>query len=345
MNQVPTNHPDASWIDSTISALVTYTDHPEWVAWPTSSVSGSGAIAAAEEAFGQLVGTQYAVLMPSATYGMRTALAAVGVGRGDEVIVPSFDWTANRDAVLSLNATPVPVAVRGETLTICDQAVQSHITPRTKAVIATHTHGVPADVPALARLGVPVLEDLSGAFGATLDGQLSGSMGTAGVLSLGPGKEIDCGEGAVLFTNDHAVWRRVIESATHPVRHTLNGLPPTGSPAFPVRVHPLTAVLALVRVHQWNLGQRRHDAAMALRAAQDAGLDTLTGGPERQLATPWIPVLTDSATIPGFVSRPSGAHTILGPEPADIQARLNVRLVHVAEEKGPGVFPKKWIAV
>src|SRR6478609_5175075 len=101
-------HPDRDWLASVQAALAWWADtEPDW---PTSSVLGSGAVAAAEAAFSERHGGRPALLLPSATYALRVALQAAGVTAGDQVICGAIDWPAGYAAIVSLGAVPVPVA-------------------------------------------------------------------------------------------------------------------------------------------------------------------------------------------------------------------------------------------
>ena len=202
MNNKDTAHPDAPWLNSIRTSVETYLQNPHWINSPTSSITGGGAIEAAEDRFCQVLGIKHAIMFPSATYAMRAALAAHGVGPHDQVITPAFDWSANQAAVCSLGATPIHVPVSSDTLTLDPTATSAAVTGKTRAIIVTHTNGVPAAVPQLQALGLPVIEDFTGALGATFNHQHVGTMGTAGIMSTGPGKQLDTGEGAFLVTND-----------------------------------------------------------------------------------------------------------------------------------------------
>lgn len=329
-------HPDTAWLKRLRSDIDEYLDHPEWLGSPTSSITGGGAIAAAEDRFARMVGTEFAVLMPSATYAMRAALAAVGVGPGDEVVVPGFDWTSTRAAVVSLGARPVPVAVTATSLTLDPHAVGAAVSRRTRAVVATHTHGVPADVPTLMTHGLPVVEDATGAFGARLDGRPVGAMGTAAVLSLGPGKDLDCGEGGVLLTDDPTIWEKTVVETTHPVRHVLNGTRAHDLDGFSVRVHPFTGVLAVLRLAAWDQDVRCQASTETVGAARRAGLQTLTGGSERTLTTSWAPVRLDPGfPTDGLLIRRSGARLLPGSVGLDPTTVEGVRLVRPAAPLEP----------
>lgn len=328
-----TAHPDAVWLSQVAGGLERYRAHPEWLASPTSSVTGGGAIQAAEDRFAAHVGVADAVLMPSATYAMSAVLRAVGVGPGDEVIVPELDWCANWAAVTAVGAQPAPTGVEPSTLTLAPEAVGRAITAKTKAVIATHIHGVPADVDGIVQqTGLPVIEDLTGAFGATLRGRPVGGLGHAAVLSLGPGKEIDCGEGAVVFTGESALWEQLIATTTHPVRQALSGLRSTALGEFSVRVHPLAAVLALIGLDGWDATERRERSRAAVTAARHAGLHPLVGGPERQLATEWIPIRSGTGGgLADFATRRSGARLLTAG--GDFAPVADIQLVNPVSRK------------
>ena len=244
-------HPDRAWIETVRSAL------DRWAATssgsPTSSILGGGAIAAAEAAFGELH-AGLALLLPSASYALRVALQAGGVVPGDEVICGAIDWPSGYAAVGSLGATPVPVAADPRTLTLDPAAVAAARTPRTRAVIACHLHGVCADVPAIRRLlpDLTVIEDVAQALGNRMDGLLAGTLGDMAVLSLGPGKPLDAGEGGVLLSDGYARHDRAVAIACHPLRQLLTGLSDPDPAALAIRPHPLTAVLALHQLTGWS---------------------------------------------------------------------------------------------
>ncbi len=330
MTNSPMVHADYTWLSGLGELFAEYLNYPEWIEGPTSSVTGGGAIMAAEDEFARQTGTEFAVLLPSGTYAMRAALQAVGVRSGDEVIIPNVDWTANQAAVTSVGAVPVAVDVSPDTLTIDPFAVAAGISDRTKAVIATHTHGVPADVPAIQAASgpVPVIEDFTGAFGALMDGRPVGGLGTVGVMSLGPGKELDCGEGAVLVTHNESVWKTIVTESTHAVRRAASGIDDWPVEGFSIRVHPLTAVLALTKLRSWNASQRRESASRSTAVARAAGLTVLGCDDRRTLATPWVLVTTDSPHLYGdLLVRVPGAHVISTRETATTSLLASVQLV------------------
>jgi dTDP-4-amino-4,6-dideoxygalactose transaminase len=316
-------HPDRAWIAAVRSAL-------DWWAAanpgsPTSSVLGGGAIAAAEATFSERHDGRPALLLPSASYALRIALQVVGVAPGDEVICGAVDWPSAYAAIVSLSAVPVPVAADPRTLTLAAAAAAAARTGRTRAVVACHLHGICADVPAIRRLlpGLAVIEDAAQAFGCRLDGRLAGTMGDVAVLSLGPGKQIDAGEGGVLLCDDLADHDRAVMIACHPLRQLLAGLPGPDPAALAIRPHPVAAVLALHRLASWSAAaaQSRH-AQTARQLAGHAAVRVLGDARRHVSSRPQVPVLVCAPGVdppPGVHWTPSGAQILPGLAAADFR--------------------------
>jgi dTDP-4-amino-4,6-dideoxygalactose transaminase len=307
-------HPDRAWIARIRDALDWWeTTAPST---PTSSVLGGGAIAAAEAAFSRLHDSRPALFLPSATYALRAGLQALGVHAGDEVICPVIDWPAAFAAITSLAATPVLAAVDPQTITIDPGAAARARTSRTRAIIACHLHGICADIPALRRQlpGVGICEDASQAFGACLDGHRAGTLGDVAVLSLGPGKHIDAGEGGILLCRTAALHKHAITVACHPLRNLLAGTTRTDSRALVMRPHPMAAVLALHQLATWSPDPARTAHAATLsRLAADPQIVPL-GDPARHgIVQPYVPVLVTPDTGPppaGITWALSGAQVL-----------------------------------
>ena len=288
-------HPDRVWLDGVVRAIDAWLDAP--VTTPTSQLAGGGAIARGEERLSARHEGRPALLVPSATYALWVALRALGVRAGDEVLVPRHDWTSSLAVVLALGAVPVIVPADPATLTIDPEAAAARATARTRALIATHLLGVPADVPALraALPRVPIVEDCAQAFGSTLDGRPVGVFGDAAILSFGPGKRIDVGELGALVLRDGELRRRALQEAAHPVRQRMDGIVPPAPAGVSIRPHPLAAVLLDAALDADDAaaliqGRRR----LAARVARSADLPLVGVDARRGVASATIPVLADT---------------------------------------------------
>jgi 8-amino-3,8-dideoxy-alpha-D-manno-octulosonate transaminase len=163
-------------------------------------------------------GSSHAQVVSSGTAALTTALAALGVGAGDEVVMPTFTFVASFEAVLSVGATPVLADV-DDTLTLSPGAVRAAVTPRTKVVMPVHMCGAMADLDALGALcqekGLLLLEDACQAVGGTFRGRALGTIGKAGCYSFDFVKTVTCGEGGAVVTSDPEVWRRCDQYGDH----------------------------------------------------------------------------------------------------------------------------------
>ncbi|MEM8805158.1 MAG: DegT/DnrJ/EryC1/StrS family aminotransferase [Cyanobacteria bacterium P01_G01_bin.38] len=167
-----------------------------------------------EETFAAYCGTQYALTTSSGTTALHLALASYGIQPGDEVIVPNLTFVATANAVSYVGAKPIFVDIDPETLCIDVKQVEQAITARTKAVVAVHLYGHPANIPALQAIakpqGILVIEDAAEAHGATIHGQKAGALGDCGVFSFFGNKIVTCGEGGMLTTNDPDLYKRAL---------------------------------------------------------------------------------------------------------------------------------------
>jgi 8-amino-3,8-dideoxy-alpha-D-manno-octulosonate transaminase len=154
-------------------------------------------------------GSKYAQLTSSGTSALTTAMAALGIGAGDEVIMPTFTFVASFEAVLSVGAIPVLVDV-DETLTLNPEAVLNAITRKTKCVMPVHMCGAMADLDALKHIcdehNLILLEDACQSIGATYKGKTVGTIGAAGTFSFDFVKTITCAEGGAVITNDESTY-------------------------------------------------------------------------------------------------------------------------------------------
>jgi 8-amino-3,8-dideoxy-alpha-D-manno-octulosonate transaminase len=155
------------------------------------------------------LGCGYAQLTSSGTSALSTALACLGIGAGDEVIMPTFTFVASFESVLSVGAIPVLTDV-DDTLTLAPDAVRRAITPRTKCIMPVHMCGAMADLDALMPIckehNLILLEDACQSFGASYKGRALGTIGHAGTFSFDFVKTITCGEGGAVITNDKDLY-------------------------------------------------------------------------------------------------------------------------------------------
>lgn len=179
-----------------------------------------------ERRIAELMGTSHAVATTSGTTAIFLALAAAGVGAGDEIIVPDVTFIASCNAVRLTGATAVLVDIDEATLNIDPAAAERAITPRTKAIMPVHVSGRGANMTAVsalaARHGLAVIEDAAEALLSCRNGQKLGSFGVAGCLSFSPNKTITTGQGGMVLTNDSAFAARLRALKDHgrPVQGT-----------------------------------------------------------------------------------------------------------------------------
>jgi dTDP-3-amino-3,4,6-trideoxy-alpha-D-glucose transaminase len=162
-----------------------------------------------EQEFAAYCGASEAIGVANGTEAITIALRAMGVGAGDEVVVPSFTFWASAEAIPPTGATPVFCDVDPDTYCVTAETVRAALTPRTKAVIAVHLFGNVAPIAEIEALGVPVLEDAAQAAGSTSGEGRPGSLGTAATFSFFPSKNLGCfGDGGMITTRDRQVAER-----------------------------------------------------------------------------------------------------------------------------------------
>ncbi|HYC02688.1 MAG TPA: DegT/DnrJ/EryC1/StrS family aminotransferase [Azospirillaceae bacterium] len=211
---------------------------------------------------------RHAIATTSCTAGLHLALLALGVGPGDEVVVPALTWTTTAHAAEYVGARAVFADIRLDTFNIDPEALAAAITPRTKAVIAVHLFGLAADMePILSiarRHGIAVVEDAACAIGTTWHGRPVGTLGALAAFSFHPRKVITTGEGGMVTTNDDtlAAAVRVLRN------HGATGVPP----ATPEEPHGSWTMTEFDRLG-FNL--RFSDIQAAVGVAQMSKLDTL----------------------------------------------------------------------
>ncbi len=163
-----------------------------------------------EKQFAALQNTQYAVSVVNGTVAITVALQAAGVKSGDEVIIPPYTFIATATACLAYGVIPVFADIEEDTLLIDPEKVEALITPKTKAIIAVHIAGAPANMTRLTEIatkhGIALIEDAAQAVGASWEGKGVGGIGDIGTFSLQSSKNLNSGEGGIITTNKQQLW-------------------------------------------------------------------------------------------------------------------------------------------
>ena len=200
----------------------------DWPRWPQYGPDAAAAVARViqsdqvfaatevhrfEESFAGYLGVDFARGVGNATQGLHLALAALGVGEGDEVIVTPYSWISSASCILMQNAIPVFCDIENLSLGLDPAAVAECITDRTKAIVLVHMFGYPARVKEIAELakahGIALIEDASHAPGAEVQGRKVGSFGTLSVFSLHQRKSLSVGDGGVVCTDSDELAQRI----------------------------------------------------------------------------------------------------------------------------------------
>jgi len=163
----------------------------------------------------EFYGVKHALAVNSGTGALMTAMIAMGIGPGSEVIVPSFFWVATVGAVVQANAVPVLCEV-DDSLTMDPRDLERKITPKTRLIVPVHMAGAPSDMDAIGaiaeRHGILVLEDCAQANGGEFHGRKLGTFGRLGMFSLQLNKNATAGEGGLLVTDDAALYERCVSA-------------------------------------------------------------------------------------------------------------------------------------
>ncbi|WP_164485701.1 DegT/DnrJ/EryC1/StrS family aminotransferase [Pseudomonas chlororaphis] len=227
-----------------------------------------------EKEFAAWCGTDYAIAQNCGTSAILTAMFAVGVGHGDEVIVPSATYWATALPAFSLGATVVFADIDPHTLSLCPADVSRKISPKTKAIVVVHIFGYPADMDGINRVakahGVRVIEDASHAHGSLYKGQKTGSLADVAAFSL-CGKPMHVGEGGMITTSDNTIRERCLAWAHNfrfnhlevndPELLRFAGLPLGG---VTTRMHNLSAAIGRAQLQSFDERIAEVDSAMNL---------------------------------------------------------------------------------
>ncbi len=238
--------------------------------------------AAFEAAFAEFVGAAHAVAVNSATAALHLAFEGLGVGEGDEVIVPTYTFAASAETVLYQRARPVLVDVDPLTANADPEAIASVVGARTRAIEVVHVGGLPADMPGIvaAAGSIPIVEDAAHAFPspiAALGGRFAGTVGRAGAFSFYATKTITTGEGGMLVTNDQALADRARTMRLHGIgRDAWKRYTAAGSWYYEIEAagfkDNLTDLAAAIGLAQLARAQELRDSRAAIAARYLAGL-------------------------------------------------------------------------
>jgi dTDP-3-amino-3,4,6-trideoxy-alpha-D-glucose transaminase len=220
-------------------------------------------------------GVAHGVGVANGTDAITIALRAMGVGPGDEVVVPSFTFYASAEAIPPTGATPVFCDVDPATYCVTADTVRAALTPRTKAVVAVHLFGNVAPVAEIEALGVPVLEDAAQAVGSDSPAGRAGALGTAATISFYPSKNLGCfGDGGMILSSDERIAEQARILRFHGSRDKVD----YEQLGYNSRLDELQAAIMRVQLPHldaWAAGRR--DAA---RHYEQAGLGELVALPQ-----------------------------------------------------------------
>ena len=227
-------------------------------------------VSAFEREFASYCGAAHAIAVANGTEALTIALRALGVGPGDEVVVPSFTFYASAEAIPPTGATPVFCDIDPDTYCVTAETVHAALTPRTKVVIAVHLFGNVAPIAEIEALGVPVLEDAAQAAGSRSAAGRPGALGAAATFSFFPSKNLGCfGDGGIVTTSDEAVAERARSLRFHGSRDKVT----YEQIGYNSRLDELQA--AILRVQLPHLDGWADGRRAAGRYYEDAGLGEL----------------------------------------------------------------------
>lgn len=229
-----------------------------------------------ESAFAEYLGLNHVVGCANGTDSLEILMQAMGIGSGDEVIVPAHSWISTSESVSAVGARPVFVDTESDNFTIDVSKIEAAITSRTKAIIPVHLFGHPADMHVIMQLadkhGLKVIEDCAQAHGAMIEGKMVGTFGDAASFSFYPGKNLGAyGDAGAMATNDDALAEKARMIANHGQitkhHHRIEGRNS--------RLDGLQAAILLAKLpflNQWT-EQRIQHAATYHTMLQNSGLD------------------------------------------------------------------------
>jgi perosamine synthetase len=264
--RIPLSAPDITEAEVSAVCAVLRTPH----------LSFGPELAAFEVELASWHGVGHVAAVSSGTAGLHLSLLTLGVGEGDEVIIPSFTFVAVVNAVFQVRAAPILVEIDSATLNLDPAAVEHAITSRTRAIIAVHTFGVPAQMDALKNIverhRLALIEDASEAIGARFEGRVAGSFGDMAVLGFYPNKQITTGEGGAVLTSEPAHATRLrLRQLRNQGRDASGDWLDHAEPGYNYRLSELACALGRIQL-------RRIDEILALRRQAAERYDDLLAG-------------------------------------------------------------------
>ncbi len=256
-----------------------------------------------ETAFAAYLGRKHAISLPSCTSAIHLSLLAIGVGRGDEVIVPDATWIASAAPVSYVGAKSVFVDIDRETWCLSPAAVRAAITERTKAVIAVDLYGGMPDMDHLLEVaderGIPVIEDAAEAIGSEYHGRRAGAFGAASVFSFHGSKTLTTGEGGMVVCDDDRLHQRMLVLRDHG-RQPCDYWFFNGEVGFKYKMSALQAALGLAQLERIDeLVQKKRQIFewYEVRLATDERV-TLNPEPPETVNSYWMPTIVLDPGVP-----------------------------------------------
>lgn len=245
--------------------------------WRVGQPDGQGFVDRFEDAFAKRTGQTFVHALCTGSAANQAALAGLGIGPGDEVIVTPCSYIASSLSIVALGAIPVFADVEPQTLHLTAESVEALITPKTKAIVIVHNWGLPADLEPLMHVArkhdLLVTEDCAQACDVYYHGKLVGTFGDAATYSIMQGKHFQCGEGGVVTTNDSEVYKGAVlycnggmpwllrHGIAAPEAQPVNGIPTRGHFAFGSNrrlsdLHGAVALAQLSKLDEFNTRRR-----------------------------------------------------------------------------------------
>ena len=273
-----------------------------------------------EALFKKHLGVNFAIATSSCTGALHMGRAALGIGRGDEVIMADTNWIATASPIVHLGAKPVFVDVLPDSWCVDPEQTEAAITMRTKAIVAVHLYGNLCDMDRLLAIGekygIPVIEDAAESIGSTYRGKPTGSMGAFGAFSFHGTKTLTTGEGGMFVTNDADLFERVMTLSSHGRARNQEKQFWAESVGFKYKMSNIQAAIGCGQM------ERLDDLVQAKRRVFNKYQSDLAGLPLRMNPEPqeslngyWMPTIVVDDVIPfdrGALLRGFSEHAIDG---------------------------------